>query len=44
MLPWLFNIYIDGVVREINVRMLVRGLNLVNACGRVKLESADVCS
>ncbi len=37
MLPWLFNIYMDymdGVVREVNARMLGRGLSLVNADGR----------
>ena len=26
MLPWLFNLYIDGVVREVNARVLGRGL------------------
>ena len=25
MSPWLFNIYVDGVVREANVRMLGKG-------------------
>ena len=29
MLPWLFNLYIDGVVREVNARALGRGLKLV---------------
>ena len=29
MLPWLFNLYIDGVVREVNARVLGRGLKLV---------------
>ena len=28
MSPWLFNIYIDGVVREVNARVLGRGLKL----------------
>ena len=26
MLPWLFNLHIDGVVREVNTRVLGRGL------------------
>ena len=26
MSPWLFNLYIDGVVREVNTQMLGRGL------------------
>ena len=30
MLPWLFNLYIDGVVREVNARGLSRGLKLVD--------------
>ena len=30
MLPWLFNLYIDGVVREVNARLPGRGLKLVN--------------
>ena len=30
MLPWLFNLYIDGVVREVNARVLCRGLKLVD--------------
>ena len=30
MLPWLFNLYIDGVVREVNARLLGRGLKLVD--------------
>ena len=28
--PWLFNLYIDGVVREVNARALGRGLKLVD--------------
>ena len=31
MSPWLFNIYMDGVVREVNMRVLGRGLSLVSA-------------
>ncbi len=34
MLPWLLNVYMDGVVREVNVRMLGKGLSLVNADSR----------
>ena len=30
MSPWLFNLYIDGVVRELNARVLGRGLKLVD--------------
>ena len=30
MSPWLFNLYIDGVVREVNARALGRGLRLVD--------------
>ena len=30
MSPWLFNLYIDGVVREINACVLGRTLNLVD--------------
>ena len=29
MSPWLFNVYMDGVVREVNVRVLGKGLELV---------------
>ena len=28
--PWLFNLYIDGVVREVNARVLGRGLKLID--------------
>ena len=30
MSPWLFNLYIDGMVREVNARVLGRGLKLVD--------------
>ena len=30
MPPWLINLYIDGMVREVNVRVLGRGLKLVD--------------
>ena len=33
MSPWLFNVYIDGEVREANVRMLTKGLDLLSANG-----------
>ena len=31
--PWLFNVYMDGVVREVNVRVLAKGLELLSANG-----------
>ncbi len=34
VLPWLFSVYMDGVVREVNARMLGRGLSLVGDDGR----------
>ncbi len=34
MSPWLFIVYIDGVVREVNARILGRGLSLVNSDGK----------
>ena len=34
MSPWLFNVYMDGVVREVNVRVLEKGLELLSANGR----------
>ena len=33
MSPWLFHVYMDGVVREVNVRMLGKGLELLRANG-----------
>ena len=30
---WLFNVYIDAVVREVNVRVLGKGLELLSANG-----------
>ena len=33
MSPWLFNVYVDGVVREVNVRLLWKGLELLSANG-----------
>ena len=31
MFQWLFNVYMDGVVREVNVRVLGKGLELLSA-------------
>ena len=37
MSPWLFNVYMDGVVREVNVRVLQKGLELLSAnSGRLR--------
>ena len=33
MSPSLFNVYMDGVVREVNVRVLGKGLELLSANG-----------
>ena len=33
MFPWLFNVYMDGVVREVKVRVLGKVLDLLNANG-----------
>ena len=33
MSPWLFNVYMDGVVREVNVRVLRKELELLSANG-----------
>ena len=33
MSQWLFNVYIDGVVQEVNVRVLGKGLELLSANG-----------
>ena len=33
MSPWLFNVYMDGVVLEVNARMLVQGLELRSVNG-----------
>ncbi len=34
MSPWLFNVYMNSIVREVNARMLDRDLSLVNIDGR----------
>ena len=33
MYPWLFNVYMDSVVREVNVRVLGKRLELLSANG-----------
>ena len=33
MSPWLFNVYMDGVVREVNVRVQGKVLELLSANG-----------
>ena len=33
MSPWLFNVYMDAVVREVNVKVLGKGLELLSANG-----------
>ena len=33
MSPWLLNVYMDDVVREMNVRVLGKGLELLSANG-----------
>ena len=33
MYPWLFNVYMDGVVREVKVRVFGKGLELLSANG-----------
>ena len=33
MSPWLFIVYMDGVIREVNVRVLGNGLELLSANG-----------
>ena len=33
MSPWLFNVYMDGMVPEVNARMLGKGLELLSVNG-----------
>ena len=33
MSPWLFNVYMDSVVQEVNVRVLGKGLELLGVNG-----------
>ena len=34
MSPWLFNVYMDGVVQEVNDGVLGKGLDLLGVNGR----------
>ena len=36
MSPWLFNVYMDGEVREVNVRVLGKGLELKRCVGELE--------
>ena len=31
MSPWLFNVYMDGVVREVNAMVIMKGMELLSA-------------
>ena len=31
--PWLFNVYMDSAVREVNVRVIGKGVELLSANG-----------
>ena len=33
MSPWLFDVYMDGVIREVKVRVLGKGFELLSANG-----------
>ena len=37
MSPWLFNVYMEGVIREVNVSVLGKMLELLSANGRAGL-------
>jgi hypothetical protein len=39
MSPWLLNIFIDGVVREVNSRVMAKGVALENETDRVAAKS-----
>ena len=42
--PWLFNVYMDGVVREVNVRVLRKELELLSVNGgRFRDKSVVIC-
>ena len=43
MSPWLFNMYMDGVVREVYVRTEKNGVNLVGVDGQGLELSDSVC-
>ena len=36
--PWLFNVYMDGGVREVNVRVFMKGLELLRNGGRFEIK------
>ena len=42
MSPWLFNVYMDRVVRMVNVRVLGKGLGLLSANGG-RFKPAVIC-
>ena len=43
MSPWLFNVYMDGVVREVIVRLIMKGLELLSANGgRFEVNQLDL--
>ena len=44
MSPWFFNMYMDGVLREVNERVLSRGVELMGQEGEcLEGESVIVC-
>ncbi len=44
MSPWLFNVYMDGVVREVNERVQGKGLVMIGEDGgKVEDKSLVVC-
>ena len=40
---WMFNVYMDGVVREVNVRVLGKGLELLSANAAGLDKPAVIC-
>lgn len=40
--PWLFNVNMNGVVKEANASVLGRGLKLLRASGQLAVESISV--
>ena len=44
MSPWFFNVYMDGVVREVNVNVLGKGLELLNRMVTVFFRTTLPCS
>ena len=44
MSPWLFNVYMDGMVHEVNVRVIGKGLELLSANGgRFEINQPIIC-